>query len=307
MNETGNARASAVARVIRAMLRRRLKSVSAGDNFVKRSRDRINSGAAPTMLPRGVSHRALAVDELGPAHGEWVGVRCARRHVVYLHGGYYIAGRPRPYRNVAGRLAAGLGAEVMVLDYPLAPESPYPAAVDQVAACYRSLLGRGVDPASVAFIGDSAGGGLAVASLLRTKSEGVPLPGAAVLFSPWTDLTCSGPSIERNDHADDMLSAAALRAAAAEYTDAQHLENAEVSPLFGDLAGLAPMFVTVDRSETLLDDALRLVERARNAGTRCELRETSGLFHIWPIHVPYLREARATVADVIAFLDRKLA
>ncbi len=284
-----------------------MKPASCGDRFVEESRRRIDRGPVPSLLSRQVGHRPILTDEFGPMQGEWVGVPAAQRHVLYLHGGYYIAGRPRPYRNLAGRLATGLNADILILDYRLAPEHPYPAALEDALTTYQRLVETGVDPATVAIAGDSAGGGLTLAVLLRAKTEGVPLPGAAVLFSPWTDLTCSGASVDRNDQADDMLSAAALRAAAACYAGPCDLNNPEISPLFGDLSGLPPMFVTVDNSETLLDDSLRLLEQTRASGTRSELRQTTGLFHIWPVLVPYLREARGTVAEVVAFLDRELA
>lgn len=298
---------SLAARLIRLEIRITMKPTSCGDRLVEETRRRIDRAPVPSLRRRQVGHRPILIDEIGRMHGEWVGVPAARRHVLYLHGGYYIAGRPRTYRNLAGHLATGLNADVMILDYRLAPEHPYPAAVEDALAAYQGLVGTGVDPATVAIAGDSAGGGLTLAVLLRAKSEGVPLPGAAVLFSPWTDLTCSGASVDRNDPADDMLSAAALRAAAACYAGPCDLKNPEISPLFGDLSGLPPMFVTVDNSETLLDDSLRLIEQTRAAGTRSELCQTTGLFHVWPVLVPYLREARRTVAEVVAFLDRELA
>jgi epsilon-lactone hydrolase len=298
---------SVTARIVRRALRARLKSTPVGDRFVEESRRRIDGGPLLTILNRRVGRRPIEPDELSSTVGEWVGAPAARRHVLYLHGGYYIAGQPRTYRNLAGRLAAGLAADVLLVRYRLAPEHPYPAAVEDGLAAYRAVLDEGVDPGTVAFAGDSAGGGLTLAVLLRARAEDLPLPGAAVLLSPWTDLTCRAPSIDANDEADDMLSAAALRRAAALYAGSSDLADPEISPLFADLSGLPPLFVTVDSSETLLDDSLRLVERARAAGTRVELRQATGLFHIWPFMVPFVPEARRTVAEVLAFLDRELA
>ena len=133
------------------------------------------------------------------------------------------------------------------------------------------------------------------------------MPGAAVLFSPWVDLTCSGGSVDTNDDTDDMLSAAVLRTAAAFYAGHIDLNTPGISPLFGDLSGLPPLFITVDNSETLLDDSLRLVDRCRAVGGRAELQRSAGLFHVWPITVPYVREARRTAAYVVRFLDHELA
>lgn len=284
-----------------------MKEAAGGDDFVDQLRRRTDGPSLPSLLGRGVGTRPFARGELGSVGGEWVGVPAARRHVLYLHGGYYVAGGPPVYRNLAARLASGLGADVAIVDYRLAPEHPYPAAVDDAFGAYQALLASGLEPSAIAVAGDSAGGGLTLAMLLRAASEGVPMPAAAVCFSPWVDLTCSGASIDGNDEDDDMLTADGLRAAARLYAGSHDPALPEISPLFGDLAGLPPLFVSVDRSEVLLDDSLRLVERARAAGVRVELREERELFHVWPVVVPYLREARRSVAEVVAFLDGELA
>lgn len=284
-----------------------MKPAEVGDDFVETIRSRIGGRTVPALLGRGVGRRPVASGEIGSVGGEWIGVPAARRHVLYLHGGCYIAGRIDTYRTLAGRLAAGLQADVLLADYRLAPEQPHPAAVDDALTAYRGLLDAGADPASTAVAGDSAGGGLALALLLRIKAESLPLPAAAALFSPWTDLTCTASSIDRNDEDDDMLTAAALRKAAELYAAGTDPSEPALSPLLGDLSGLPPLFVTVDDSETLLDDSLRLVERATDAGTRSELVHEHGLFHVWPALVPILPEARTTVARAVAFLDRELA
>ena len=297
---------SLTARLVRRVLRRTVKPAELDDGFVAEVRKRVDGGSPLTLTGRGVQCRELRPGELGDAAGEWVGVAGARRHVLYLHGGYYIAGQTKTYRNLAGRLASGLGAEVVVLRYRLAPEHPYPAALDDAVGAYRALLARSVDPRSVAVVGDSAGGGLTMALVLRAKHLSLPLPAAAVVLSPWVDLTCSAPSIDRNDTADDMLSAGALRRAAGLYAGSAGLASPDISPLMGDLSGMPPVFVTVDNSETLLDDSLGLVLRLRAGGSRVELRQTTGLFHVWPILVPFLPEARRTATDIIAFLDAEL-
>lgn len=295
------------ARLMRRAMRATMKPRSSGDGVIDETRRRIDRGLALTMLGRRVGHRPVADGELGATRGEWIGVPAARRHVLYLHGGYYVAGHPRSYRNIAARLAAGLDADVLLLDYRLAPEHPYPAAVLDAVTAYRGVLESGADPASLAVVGDSAGGGLALALMLRAESEGLPLPAAAALLSPWTDLTCRAPSVDRNDRADDVVSAPALRAAAQCYAGPADPRDPALSPLFGDLSGLPPLFVTVDSSEVLVDDATTLAQRAVAAGTRCQLHTGTGLLHIWPVLVPYVREARATVAEAVAFLDRELA
>ena len=188
----------------------------------------------------------------------------------------------------------------------LAREHPYPAAVDDTIGAYRAMLANGVDPRSVAIVSDSGGGGLTMALVLRAEQLGLPMPTAAVVLSPWVDLTCSAASIDQNDSVDDMLSASALRRAAALYAGSVDPATPDISPLLGELSGSPPVLVTVDSSETLLDDSLRLVDRLRACGGRVELQQTTGLFHVWPILVPFLPEARRTVRDIIAFLDTEL-
>lgn len=294
------------ARLAKKFLRSQFKPDDVGHDFVDEIRARISGRPLPVPLGRAVGARSVAAGELDDVEGEWVGVPGARRHLLYLHGGYYIGGVPTTYRSLTARLAVALGAEVLLPDYRLAPEHPYPAAVDDAVAAYRALLARGADPARTAVAGDSAGGGLCLSMLLRLRAEGLPMPGAAVLLSPWTDLTCTAPSIDRNDEADDMLTAAALRHAAELYAGSTPRDDPGLSPLLGDLAGLPPLFVTVDSSEALLDDALRLVERARGVGTHAELHRRDGLFHVWPVLAPLLPEARRTVDDIVTFLDRTL-
>jgi len=297
---------SLTARLVRRVLRKTVKPAAVDAGFVAETRKRVDGGSPLRLTGRGVQCRELRPGELGDAAGEWIGVAGARRHVLYLHGGYYIAGQTSTYRNLAGRLARALGAEVAVLRYRLAPEHPYPAALDDAIGAYQALLADGVDPRSVAIVGDSAGGGLTMALLLRAKQQNLPLPAAVVVLSPWVDLTCSAPSLDHNDDADDVLSAAALRRAAELYAGSADLASPGISPLLGDLSGIPPVFVTVDNSEALLDDSLGLVERLRACGSRVELRRTTGLFHVWPVLVPFLPEARRTVREIIVFLDAEL-
>ncbi len=299
--------ASIGARIIRRGLRRIIKPTEVDERFVTRLRRRTSRQPVPTFPRRGIERQVIAPGELGRAGGEMLRTTGATRHLLYLHGGYYLAGSPKMYRSLTGRLARGLDANVVVPEYRLAPEHPYPAAVDDAVGAYRALLEAGVDPAAIAVAGDSAGGGLALAMLVRARTTGLAMPAAAVLLSPWTDLSGSAPSVDRNDTADDMLSAAALRYAAACYAGSHDRSDPELSPIRADLTGLPPLFVTVDDSEILLDDALGLAERVRDLGGRVTLRRSTGLFHVWPIVVPVLREARETVADIVAFLDAELA
>jgi acetyl esterase/lipase len=195
---------------------------------------------------------------------------------------------------------------VLLAAYRLAPEHPHPAALQDGLANYRALIQR-FDPSSVALTGDSAGGGLTLALLQHARDEGLPLPAAAVLLSPWADLTEEAPSRSTNDQADDMLSRATLKGAASAYLAGADPRQPSASPVLGDLAGLPPLLVSVDESEILLDDATRIVEGAVAAGGQATLIRRSGLFHEWPTLVPSLPEACETVDEIVAFLDERLA
>ena len=298
---------SLVARGVKLYARKVMKPAPVEpDAAVRHLRRVIDNVPMPSVLPRAVARRPLAPGELGDVTGEWVGVPAALRTVLHHHGGGYVSGRPATNRNVAGRLARGLRAQVLLAAYRLAPEHPHPAALQDALSSYRRLLDR-CDPAAIAVSGDSAGGGLTLALLQRLRDEGLPLPAAGVLISPWTDLTGESPSHSGNDAADDMLSRTTLLAAAGAYLAGNDARAPSASPALGDLGGLPPLLVTVDESEVLLDDSTRVVEGVRAAGGEATLIRRSGLFHVWPVMVPYFPEARQTVNEMVAFLDRHLS
>src|SRR4051794_23507864 len=252
------------ARLLRVAIRRGMKPSVADQSFVRTLRRRTSSGLPARLSDRRrVSRRAIGPLELGGVGGEWLEVAAPRRQVLYLHGGYYLAGGVKPYRRLAARLASELDARVALIDYRLAPEHPYPAALDDAMSAYRAVLGTGIEPTALGLMGDSAGGGLALATVLGARTAGLALPGALVLFSPWTDLTCTNPSVDRNDESDDMLSAAALRYASAYYAGSHDAADDLISPGLADLTGIPPALVSVDESEALLDDSVNLVDKIR--------------------------------------------
>jgi monoterpene epsilon-lactone hydrolase len=197
--------------------------------------------------------------------------------VLYLHGGGFTTGSPATHRALATHLAAASGATVHVLDYRLAPEHPFPAALDDVLAAYRELLHRGAAPARTALAGDSAGGWLAVSAALRLRDAGDPRPGALGLISPWLDLQGTAWP---DDRSDAMLRPAWLRRCARDFAGGTDLGAAELAPLEADLTGLPPVTMHVGSEEILLDDAVRLAHRARAAGVPVDLRRLDGLWHV---------------------------
>ncbi|MGM0563514.1 MAG: alpha/beta hydrolase [Pseudomonadota bacterium] len=292
------------ARIFRAFSRINIKRHGQSvEETVAHMRRQLDAAPMPTLLPLGVKSEPSTMAGIPALR---VSVKKPLRTVLYLHGGGYVAGRPETYRNLAGRLAKKLRAEVYIPDYRLAPEHPYPAALDDSVACYRWLLESGVDATTLAVAGDSAGGCLTLAVLLRLRDEGTPLPAAAAALSPAGHLACDNPSMDGNDHLDSMLSADMIRNCAKAYATGEDVDNPYLSPALGDFRGIPPMVMTVDEEECLRDGAHEVAERQRAAGGEVKLISRWGLFHVWPIFTPLLREAREDVAQIADFLDSYL-
>ena len=246
-------------------------------------------------------------DELGGVPTEWTrGSHPSRGVILYCHGGGYVVGSPRAYRGLAARLATLTRCDVAVIDYPLAPEHPYPAAPEDAIRAYRELLSRGIDASSIVIAGDSAGGNLALVTLLRARDCRLPLPSAAVLLSPWTDLTGSGDSTRTNAKLDPMLPAQRLDEAARMYAPDAALDDPDVSPLFGDFAGLPPLSIHVGTTEILLDDSRRLAHRARQHGVQVALRTWHRMPHVFPMFADFLPEARRALDEIGEFVGERL-
>ena len=289
---------------IRYAGKRRLADLEFTSSTIAASRARMERlGDRVKLAPPLTRH----VDELGGVATEWTRVNRPRRGVIlYCHGGGYLVGSPRAYRGLAGRLASVTGCDVAVIDYRLAPEHVYPAAPDDAIAAYRALLLRAIDASSIVIAGDSAGGNLALVTLLRARDRGLPLPSAAVLLSPWTDLTGSGASMRANAQLDPMLPAQRIDEAARLYAPEAELDDPDVSPLFADFAGLPPLSIHVGTTEILLDDSQRLAERARGHGVEIELKTWHRMPHVFPMFADFLPEGRRALNEIRAFLDARL-
>lgn len=229
------------------------------------------------------------------------------RNVLLLHGGGYVMGSPKAYRSLSSAIASASGASVYAIDYRLAPEHPFPAALDDAVAAYRELLERGCDPEKLAFCGDSAGGGLVVATLVAARDAGLPLPVAAVLISPWVDMEMSGASIARNGVAEPILTNAGLADMAKAYLGGvTPPRDPRVSPIYADLHGLPPLMIQVGSHESLLDDALTLARKAAEADVRVRLEVRPQMFHGFHSRSGALQEAVETIAAVGEFLRDRL-
>ena len=259
---------------------------------------RAKSGWMETAAPPGTAVRAARV---GDVPGEWLEPAGARATLLYLHGGAFVLGSPASHRVLAGAFCRS-GFRVFLPDYRLAPEHPFPAALDDAAAVYRGLVEEGVDPRSLVVAGESAGGGLALSLLVRLRDSGGPLPPAAALFSPWTDLAISGDSIEANNGSEGMFFNDNLRPIAELYLAGADPRTPLASPLYADLHGFPPLLVHVGERELLLDDAVRLVERAGQAGVDVALKRWSVVPHGWQLLQRVVPEAAQSVAEAADFL-----
>ena len=243
------------------------------------------------------------------APAEWLRPPSAElgRVVRYLHGGGYVIGSPRSHRHLAAAIAGAAGASALLLDYRLAPEHPFPAAVEDATAAYRWLLDQAIAPERIVIAGDSAGGGLTVATLLALREARVPLPAGGVCISPWVDLTCSGASYRTMAEADPIVRRAGVEEMALAYLGATSPRTPLASPLFADLRGLPPLLIHVGRDEVLLDDAVQLAERARAAGVDATLDIYERMIHVWHWFLPMLDEAQTAVEAIGRFVRARAA
>ncbi|MDI1452000.1 alpha/beta hydrolase [Polyangium sp. 6x1] len=244
----------------------------------------------------------------GGVPAEWVTAAGAdeRRVLLHFHGGGYASGSPASVRDLAWRLSEAARCRVLVVDYRLAPEHPFPAAIEDAASAYRHLLSNGFAPASIAFSGDSAGGGLVLGSLVKLRDDGAPMPAAACCFSPWTDLAMTGGTITTNRDADPMVRAEALPQTAAWYLGSTPATSPYASPLYADVRGLPPTLLHAGSTEVLLDDARRLAENMKTAKVDVHLRIWPDMPHVFQGCAAFLPEAREAIAEAGQFLDARM-
>ena len=245
----------------------------------------------------------------GGVDGEWIAPANAPedKAILYFHGGGFRIGSVNSHRDLIAQIALTTGCRVLAINYRLAPEHRFPAALDDALAAYGWMLDRGLKSDNVAFAGDSAGGNLALASMLALRERGIPLPVAAVLMSPWTDLAATGASYVTRADADPIHQRPMIMALAKNYLGGQGDPcDPLVSPLYADLRGLPPLLIQVGDRETVLDDSVMLAEKARAAGVAVNLEIWDGMIHVFQMFGAELPEAHQAIASIAAFLDRKL-
>lgn len=268
---------------------------------IVRFRQEVEAGAKKFgKLPEGIKVSPLTI---GNISAEWIlpDQSAKERIILYFHGGGYISGTCQAHRSIVAKFVKGSATGALLFEYRLAPENPYPAALDDAVTVYEWLLAQNISPSRIVFVGDSAGGGLILATLLALRDQGRPLPAAAVSYSPVTDLRCTGESYKTK--AGVCLSPEGMAAAIAKHYAADKDPGLPyISPLYGNLHGLPPLLIYVGEDETLLDDSTRFAEKAKAAGVDVTLRVGEGLFHCYPAMSPLFPEARQAMDEICAFI-----
>jgi len=240
----------------------------------------------------------------GGVPAEWVTTpgAVAERVICYLHGGGYVIGSINTHRELASRLSRAASARVLILGYRLAPENPFPAAVDDSTAAYRWLLSIGVDPARLVIAGESAGGGLTVATFVALRDAGESLPAAGICLSPWVDLACLGESIVTKADIDPVANKESMLMLAKTYLGDTDPCTPLASPLYAELTGLPPLLIQVGTAECLFDDAMRLADNARAAGVDVTLEPWDDMIHMWHMFAAILPEGQQAIDRIGEFI-----
>lgn len=259
--------------------------------------------AAALELPEGAQYRPAIA---GGVPSEWVEMPQSdpRRVLLFLHGGGYNAGSPKTHRKLAAYLARETGTRVLLPDYRLAPEHPFPAAVKDALLAFGWLLSEGYKASDIVVAGDSAGGGLALSMLLAMREAGAEMPRAAVLLAPWTDLTVSSASYERLRDNDPIINPERLRRAGSWYAGRRDPRDPMASPMFADLKGLPPMLIHAGGGEVMVDDSTIFAERAIAGGVKVTLKVWPELWHVFHHAVPDVPEAVEAIGEIGEYVRR---
>lgn len=256
-----------------------------------------------SKLPKGVKYEKV---EFNGVTAEWATPDNLENKgvLLYFHGGGYVSGSIKTHRGLVGGLAKRSKTKCLSVEYRLAPEHPFPAGLDDAITAYNWLLKQGYDNKKIVIAGDSAGGGLALATLMRLKEENAPQPAAGVLLSPWLDLECTGSLQVELEKKDPMVPIAALRAYGLLYAK-ENLHNPYASLLYADPAGLPPIYIQVSDSETLYQDTTRFEKKAKDAGVDIEVEVWNNMVHVWQAYGPVLPEAMKAIKILAQYITEK--
>lgn len=271
-------------------------------------RQRCEAGASRMKLPDGIQISPVVIDGvtgIENRQAEWLlpSAPITDKVILYLVGGGYVSGSCSDHRALVAKLTKGCQIRTLLFDHRLAPEDPFPAPLIDALEAYRWLVAQGVMPSNIIIVGESAGGGLCLATLLALRDKGIPLPAAAVAMSPWTDLALTGASYRKN--ARISIDTMGMSDICSVYYVGNHNPRLPwISPLYGDLRGLPPLLISVGTQETMLDDSIRFAEKARVAGVDVTLQLGEGMFHCYPLLAPLFPEATQALDQICAFIRR---
>lgn len=293
--------ASIQAKLVNRYLRNTMKKLPLSEMEPTKIREVFEKRIIP-LLPKSVEREAVT----GAVKGEWQRPKNAKdgRTILFCHGGGYVFGSPRTHRSMSYPLAVAGSADVFSLDYRLAPENPCPAQIEDALHAYDMLIEEGREAKSIWIAGDSAGGGLTLSTMLALRDRGGPQPAGGIVYSPWTDMTCSGASMSENVESDVMFQVSSIFGGADRYRGDLAADDPRASPLFANLEGLSPILVFASNAEVLRDDGIRFAQRARDAGVDAELIVEEGLAHVWPLFNPIVPEAKKAINQSAAFIER---
>lgn len=256
-------------------------------------------------LPDGIVPRP---EPSGDIYGEWIeNVACPpEKVIIYFHGGGYISGTCKAHRTHVAKVVQGSGIKAYLFEYRLAPEHPFPAALEDSVSVYKWLLNKGYSPDKIFFMGDSAGGGLCLATQLALKDKNIPLPSGSVVLSPWTDLKCSGDSYTTKLKDEPLAPTDSWTIFSEYYAAGQDRTNPWMSPLYGDSKGLPPVRIYVGEHETLFDDSTGFARKAEESGVDVRLTVGEQLFHCYPVCSPIFPEATEAMREICSFIKATL-
>ncbi len=293
------------AKIVRAITGAYFKSVDAKKANVQSIRSRWHLLSKVLRVARGVERKT---DQINGLTAEWLTPKNAadKKLILYLHGGAYVMGCCATHRQLVSHIARAAGVRALLPEYRLAPENPFPAAVEDAVGIYRTLLAGDYAAKDIVIAGDSAGGGLTMATLLSLRDAGDPLPAAACLLSPWLDLAATGETMVTNAHKDPWFKPEDMPFVAGYYCNEDQFRNPLASPVYGDLAGLPPICIQVGGDEILLSDSVRAAQKVEEAGGEVELEIWPGMWHVFQIFVRQMPESGAAIHKLGAYIRSSL-
>lgn len=287
-----------------ALLKATLKTISplianADINIQRKQQDYLST------LKTWYSGVYIKPEEMGEVKAEWFDIEGSPEKpvILYFHGGAYVTGSLTSSRVMAGEIARAALLKTLSFEYRLAPEHPFPAALEDALSAYNHLLENGYEPSDIVFAGESAGGGLLLSTAMLIREYGCGMPTALVCLSPWTDLTCTGASFAKNADKDPLVHRESVLQDAHAYAGGLPLETPQLSPLYGEMAGLPPTLIQTGKDEILFSDAERLYKKMKRAGVDATFSAWEGMWHIWQLYE--IREAHEAMAEVGAFIHEK--